>query len=56
MFLVDKPKGITSSRVVERIKKKFNVKAGHHGDLRPPGYGAFSCSHRQVHEKRLLIP
>ena len=39
MFLVDKPKGPTSSRVVERIKKKFNVKAGHTGTLDPLATG-----------------
>jgi tRNA pseudouridine55 synthase len=39
MFLVDKPKGITSFRVVERIKKKFNVKAGHTGTLDPLATG-----------------
>ncbi len=39
MFLVDKPKGLTSSRVVERMKKKFNVKAGHTGTLDPLATG-----------------
>jgi tRNA pseudouridine55 synthase len=39
MLLVDKPKGLTSSRVVERIKKKFNVKAGHTGTLDPLATG-----------------
>jgi tRNA pseudouridine55 synthase len=39
MFLVDKPSGLTSSRVVERIKKKFNVKAGHTGTLDPLATG-----------------
>ena len=39
MFLVDKPKGLTSSRVVERIKKEFNVKAGHTGTLDPLATG-----------------
>jgi tRNA pseudouridine55 synthase len=39
MFLVDKPKGLTSSRVVELIKKKFNVKAGHTGTLDPLATG-----------------
>ena len=39
MFLVDKPKGLTSSRVVERIKRKFNVKAGHTGTLDPLATG-----------------
>jgi tRNA pseudouridine55 synthase len=39
MFLVDKPKGLTSSRVVERIKKRFNVKAGHTGTLDPLATG-----------------
>jgi len=39
MFLVDKPKGLTSARVVDRIKKKFNVKAGHTGTLDPLATG-----------------
>jgi len=39
IFLVNKPKGLTSSRVVERIKKKFNVKAGHTGTLDPLATG-----------------
>ena len=39
MFLVDKPKGLTSSRVVERIRKKFNVKTGHTGTLDPLATG-----------------
>jgi tRNA pseudouridine55 synthase len=39
MFLVDKPEGLTSSRVVERIKKKFSVKAGHTGTLDPLATG-----------------
>jgi len=39
MLLVDKPKGLTSSRVVERIKRKFNVKVGHTGTLDPLATG-----------------
>lgn len=39
MLLVDKPKGLTSSRVVERLKRKFNVKAGHTGTLDPLATG-----------------
>jgi tRNA pseudouridine55 synthase len=39
MFLVDKPEGLTSSRVVERIKWKFNVKSGHTGTLDPLATG-----------------
>jgi tRNA pseudouridine55 synthase len=39
ILLVDKPKGLTSSRVVERIRKKFNVKAGHTGTLDPLATG-----------------
>ena len=39
MLLVDKPKGLTSSRVVERMKMKFNVKAGHTGTLDPLATG-----------------
>ncbi len=39
ILLVDKPKGLTSSRVVERIKKRFKVKAGHTGTLDPLATG-----------------
>ena len=39
MLLVDKPKGITSFGVVERIKRKFKVKAGHTGTLDPLATG-----------------
>ena len=39
MLLVDKPTGLTSFRVVGRIKKKFNVKAGHTGTLDPLATG-----------------
>jgi len=39
MLLVDKPKGLTSSRVVELIKRKFKVKAGHTGTLDPLATG-----------------
>jgi tRNA pseudouridine55 synthase len=39
MLLVDKPKGPTSSRVVELIKKKFKVKTGHTGTLDPLATG-----------------
>jgi tRNA pseudouridine55 synthase len=39
MFLVDKPRGLTSSQVVQRIKKKFNAKAGHTGTLDPLATG-----------------
>jgi tRNA pseudouridine55 synthase len=39
MLLVDKPKGLTSSRVVEQIRKKLNVKAGHTGTLDPLATG-----------------
>jgi len=39
MLLVDKPKGLTSSRVVERIRKKFKVKVGHTGTLDPLATG-----------------
>lgn len=38
-MLVDKPKGLTSFRVVERIKRKFKVKAGHTGTLDPLATG-----------------
>jgi len=39
ILLVDKPKGLTSSRVVERIRKRFKVKAGHTGTLDPIATG-----------------
>lgn len=39
MLLVDKPKGITSARVVAKIKKKVNVKVGHTGTLDPLATG-----------------
>ena len=39
MLLVDKPKGLTSCRVVERIRKKFKVKVGHTGTLDPLATG-----------------
>jgi tRNA pseudouridine55 synthase len=39
MLLVDKPKGLTSSQVVQQIKKKFNVKTGHTGTLDPLATG-----------------
>ena len=38
-MLVDKPKGLTSSRVVELIKRKLKVKAGHTGTLDPMATG-----------------
>jgi len=38
-LLVDKPKGLTSSRVVELIRKKLKVKAGHTGTLDPLATG-----------------
>ena len=36
---MDKPKGLTSSRVVELIRRKFKVKAGHTGTLDPLATG-----------------
>lgn len=39
MLLVDKPRGITSCRVVERIKRKYKVKVGHTGTLDPLATG-----------------
>lgn len=39
ILLVDKPKGLTSYRVVELIKRKFKVKAGHTGTLDPIATG-----------------
>lgn len=38
-MLVDKPKGLTSSRVVELIRRKLKVKAGHTGTLDPIATG-----------------
>lgn len=38
-MLVDKPKGLTSSRVVELMRKKLKVKAGHTGTLDPMATG-----------------
>ena len=38
-MLVDKPKGLTSSRVVELIKRKLKVKTGHTGTLDPSATG-----------------
>ena len=38
-MLVDKPKGLTSSRVVELMRKKLKVKAGHTGTLDPIATG-----------------
>ncbi len=39
MLLVDKPKGITSARVVAHIKRKLRVKVGHTGTLDPLATG-----------------
>jgi tRNA pseudouridine55 synthase len=39
ILLVDKPKGLTSSRVVGLIKRKFKVKTGHTGTLDPIATG-----------------
>ena len=39
ILLVDKPKGLTSSRVVELLKRKFKVKTGHTGTLDPMATG-----------------
>lgn len=39
ILLVDKPKGMTSMEVVEGIKKRFKVKAGHSGTLDPIATG-----------------
>lgn len=39
-LLVDKPAGITSFRVVDRLKKRFRIgKLGHGGSLDPPATG-----------------
>lgn len=39
VLLVDKPKGLTSFRVVELIRNKFKVKTGHAGTLDPIATG-----------------
>ncbi len=39
ILLVDKPKGLTSMEVVESIKKRFGLKAGHAGTLDPIATG-----------------
>jgi tRNA pseudouridine55 synthase len=39
ILLVDKPKGLTSSRVVGLIRRRFKVKAGHTGTLDPIATG-----------------
>jgi tRNA pseudouridine55 synthase len=39
ILLVDKPKGLTSFRVVELIKKRLRTKAGHTGTLDPIATG-----------------
>jgi tRNA pseudouridine55 synthase len=39
IFLVDKPRGLTSSRVVGLIRRRFRVKAGHTGTLDPIATG-----------------
>jgi tRNA pseudouridine55 synthase len=39
ILLVDKPKGLSSSRVVELIRGKFKVKTGHTGTLDPLATG-----------------
>ena len=39
ILFVDKPRGLTSSKVVELIKKRFKVKVGHTGTLDPLATG-----------------
>jgi len=39
ILLVDKPKGLSSSRVVELVRGKFKLKAGHTGTLDPLATG-----------------
>ncbi|MFH1087479.1 MAG: tRNA pseudouridine(55) synthase TruB [Chloroflexota bacterium] len=39
MLLVDKPRGLTSSQVVQAIKRKLKVKTGHTGTLDPLATG-----------------
>ena len=39
VLLIDKPKGLTSARVVEKVKRKLKTKAGHTGTLDPIATG-----------------
>jgi len=39
ILLIDKPRGITSARVVALVKKRFKVKVGHTGTLDPLATG-----------------
>jgi len=39
VLIVNKPKGITSTRVVERVKRKLKTKVGHTGTLDPIATG-----------------
>ncbi len=39
VLLIDKPKGLTSTRVVEKVKKKLKLKVGHTGALDPVATG-----------------
>ncbi len=39
LLLVDKPRGLTSMEVVESVKKRFGLKAGHAGTLDPIATG-----------------
>src|SRR5690242_7397777 len=39
LFIIDKPAGRTSHDIVQKIRKKFNTKAGHLGTLDPMATG-----------------
>jgi tRNA pseudouridine55 synthase len=39
VLLIDKPKGITSTKVVEKVRKKLRLRAGHTGTLDPIATG-----------------
>ena len=39
VLLIDKPKGLTSAKVVEKVRKKLKAKAGHTGTLDPIATG-----------------
>ena len=38
-LLIDKPKGLTSTQVVEKVRKKIKQKVGHTGTLDPIATG-----------------
>jgi len=39
VLVINKPKGITSTRVVEKVRKKLKTKVGHTGTLDPIATG-----------------